>query len=1148
MKLSAILLLAGALHVSAAGYSQKVSFTGKDVKLESIFSVIKQQTGYVLFCNTDLLDHAKPVTLSVKAMPLEDFLAAILKDQPLEYSVERKTIVISRKPLIDILLIPHATDTVMPVTGRIVTADGTPIPSATILIRGKSIGTTSDATGNFGLRTVSVNDVLTISSVGYEPREVKVDGRTMIIQLNPSLRKLNEFAVVSSGYQQQSKEYTTGSYAQPLKEVFDARVAPDVLSKLEGITSSLVFNRDLYGNTTMNIRAMGTIYANDQPLIVVDNFPYDGDIKNINPNDVESITILKDAASASIWGVRAGNGVIVITTKSGKLNQPLRVSLNANFTVFGKPDLKYNPEFLNSVDYIGVEKFLFGKQYYDGTLNDPALPAVSPVVEILAAERAGTISPAEAQSKLDAFSKIDYRDEKLAHLYQHAIYQQYALNLSGGGSKTSHYLSLGFDRTPEFMINNFMNRITVNAVNSFHPLGDKLEISAGINYIQSDRQSDLITNEMGRQRPPYTRLTDNNGNPTPIVWEYRPSLADHAEESGFMNWQFNPLKEIGLRMMNNRMNDIRFLTGIHYKIVNGLNAEFTYQYQVIKSESLNNATANSYFVRNLVNQFSILDNGMVAGYNYPKGGYKSLTNANEVSNNIRAALTYQREWPRHMVNIIAGGETRENVGTSNGYVLVGYDEQSGQAVPVSNMEYYPVYPAGYYSSLPVGVADLSKQTDRNRSLFSKAEYTFDRKYTVSASARTDGSNYFGVKTNQKSVPLWSAGAKWHLSNEDFYRNSWLPYLSLRASYGYNGNLDKSLTAVTTIYHTSGGELYPGLPHAFVRNVPNPELRWERVSILNLGADFAMKNGILSGSIEYYRKKGTDLISDAPVDPTTGVNQIRGNFAEMMGSGIDMEIKTLNVNRAFKWQTSFLFSFVTDKVTDYKMEMPPGYEVGSGKGPLPTVGKPVYSLFSYRWGGLDPATGDPMGYMDDKLSNDYPAVMYPTTRDNIVYHGTTRPKFYGGLSNTLEWKGIMLTTNISYKLGYYFRRSSINYHKLFTEGSGHKDFVVRWQKPGDEKVTNVPSMTFPANQNRDNFYGNSAIMVERGDHIRLRDVSLSYEIHPRWAGFHLNNLRIYAYTNNLGIIWRANSHNLDPDEVSKLSPTPRSFAFGITANF
>jgi len=393
--------------------AQNITLKTNQTPLRSVLNKIEQQTGYDFWYNKGTIDESEKINIDFKNQSLESVLKSLLSPRKLSFEMVDKTIFVRpasslRTPKAESLRSTIQTD----ISGVIKDVKGNLLSSATIRLKGSDRATTTDANGSFIFSKLPEQGTILINSIGYLSQEInytKNGNRNFSVILEEARTDLQEVNVVSTGYQQIPLERATGSFAQPIKEMFDRRIAPDLLSKLKGITSGLIFNsnstRTSSGQTDINIRGRSTMYANDQPLIVLDNFPFTGDIRNINPNDIESVTVLKDAAAASIWGVRAGNGVIVITTKQGKAGTPLNISFSAAVSMFEKPDLRYNPNQLSSLDYIGLEKTLFDRGYYDANLNDIInYPVISPAVELLWQHRSGVLSSEQLASRLSQLS------------------------------------------------------------------------------------------------------------------------------------------------------------------------------------------------------------------------------------------------------------------------------------------------------------------------------------------------------------------------------------------------------------------------------------------------------------------------------------------------------------------------------------------------------------------------------------------------------------------------------------------------------------------------------------------------------------------------------------------------------------------------
>lgn len=1026
-----------------------------------------------------------------------------------------------------------------------------PLAGATVQVKYTPYQALTDSAGRFQLSAPSGSLQLQVSHQSYQSVEIKVTPGTatgLTILMQESTLVLEE-VTVSSGYQTIARERATGSFEKIGPSLLNRAVSTDVISRLEGMASSLYFSKEV-GDPKLFIRGLSTLNTGTAPLIVLDNFPYEGAIENINPNDVESITILKDAAAASIWGARSGNGVIVITTKKGRYNQRTRLTLNSNITFGQKPDLYYSPDFLQAAEFIQVEKFLFDKGYYNSQLNNTTgRPVLSPVVELLAKARAGTMPAAEVEKQLEAWRQLDIRKDYEKYFYQNSIQQQYALSLSGGNSDIHYLLNAGHDQNQSTVVGNQSARTTLYFHTSIKPL-PRLELQASLNYAYNSGGNNgltAITPGGGKNVIyPYAQLADASGAALTVEKDYRLSYIDTTGGGRLLDWKYRPLEDQALRDNLQQSQDLLLRIGGQYHLARGLRAEFRYQHQRVHSESRSHYAAESYFARNLVNRFTELSPGGLIR-RIPMGGILDKGFSTLSAYAARAQLNYTGSYRKSDLSAIGGAEIRQAHTEGQRWRTYGYNDDLLTSHNTDFVTDYRLWQNLGTATIPNN-ASFQDVTDRFVSFYANASYTYDRRYTLSASARKDASNIFGVSTNLRGTPLWSAGLSWQLSNEAFYHAGLLPFLKLRLTYGYNGNIENDLSALATINFV-GAAAPLNLPYAYIRSAPNPELRWEKIGQLNAGADFSFRNNRVSGSLEYYHKKSVDLLSLTPVDPTTGISLITMNTAHLHTRGADLRLNAAILDRKFKWRTQVLFSYVRSKVTRHLREnTSKGSYAGYGYTILPIEGKDPYSIISYRWGGLDPQTGDPLGFVAGDKSKNYSQIVNTPSWDELVISGTARPPFFGNLLQTFTWRGWSASVNVGFKWGYHFRRTGLNYSGLFSGWNGHREFSDRWQQPGDEAFTNVPSMIYPANNNREKFYTLSEATIAKGDHIRIRDAQFSYDTGMvTWGRYRLQSLQLYIYGNNLGILWRANRWSIDPDYGTGL-PIPPSLAVGIKAQF
>ena len=1028
-------------------------------------------------------------------------------------------------------------------SGKIIANDtGLPIDKATVSLKKNHMRVLSDTKGDFVIHATALPDTLEITVVGFESQTVPLGANRvdeLLIRLVPSHIVMEEVNV-STGYYEIPRERATGSFAVVSNQLLNRSVSTDILSRLEGVTNGLQFERtSTVGENSppakLRVRGLSTIHAVTEPLIVVDNFPYEGDIEDINPNDVEYVTVLKDAAAASIWGARAGNGVIVITTKKGKYNEPVRVSFNSNVNMVERPDLWYDPKFIPAADWMGVEKFLFDKGFYGEGDDYAGLP---PYVELLIKQRDGGVSEADFNSEKEVFERGDVRRDAFRYLYRNAVNQQYALNVQGGTAKSRYYVSGGYDKNATNVIGAGNQRVNLS-FNTATKLWEDLELNAGlfytggINTAKSARLTDI--SPRGFRTPPYTRLVDDEGNGLPILRQFRIPYVEAAQENGLLDWSYRPLEERALIENTVARNHIRFDGGLKYRIVPELTAEVRYQYQGSDVERRELSNRESYYVRDLVNRFTQPDGTQIIPY----GDILSGNGSKQIAHYGRLQLNYSKAFGGdHQLDGLAGAEIRSDVTVGDpGYLLYGYDDNILTSTPALDYtELYSVNPKGY-ARIPTSES-IAHFTDRNLSYFGNVSYSYRNRYVLTVSSRWDASNLFGVKTNQKGVPLWSAGLGWKISDEDFWNRDAVPYLRLRATYGINGNVHPRASAFPTIsVHT---DYTTQLPAANVINTGNPSLRWEKVKTWNIAADFQLAHGWLDGSVEYYNKAATDLLGNRFLDPTTGTDQNLINYADLNTRGLEIELNANILRGAFQWRVSGLVNYTVNKVTDYDVDENFSWPSYLGNVPPPQVGKSMDVLYALPWYGLDPQTGFPVVRMEGVAGDNYTGYLNGLTYGDLLVAGVKIPPLQGALRNTFEWKGFSASVNITWKGSYVYRRSSVDYRLMFDQGAMHRDFVDRWKSPGDEVRTDVPAMPTDVSINRDVVYLNAEHLMEKGDHIRLKDVQLGYRLNQ--------HIRFSVYANNLGLIWKKSDAPEDPDYPAAAYPNPRSIAFGVQANF
>ncbi|RZL06032.1 MAG: SusC/RagA family TonB-linked outer membrane protein, partial [Pedobacter sp.] len=781
---------------------------------------------------------------------------------------------------------------------------GTPLPGAVVKLKTGDNVVYTNTEGRFVLEGVQPGNVIVVTYIGYATREITVNGENasnLRIVMSTDVNKLAEVDVVSTGYQTLPRERSAGSFAKVDMDVVANRtISMNVLQSLDGLVPGLVINNAPLKNQVL-IRGLSTVSGagnlpgqstTAQPLYVVDGLPvpasndYDNlpeMILNLNPQDVESITVLKDATAASIWGSRAANGVIVIKTKSGAFNSKMRVNYNTFVNFQGKPDLDYIPT-LNSQQYVqtGVELFNAGHtewrtisgQYFGG--------GIPPLELILYNQERGLISAERATAQLDSLSRLDNRSQIKDLFYRNALF------------KPAKALSL-------YLITDISNNIA----------------SGKRNY------------NVNNFSIPYQMYRDAEGNnlTVPHLTDLSDSLRRDAEGRSRMKLGYNPLDEFDYGSTNRDALMARLNGGFKLDIYRGLSFQGTYGYSKGKNNIRDFESLQSFTVRREIAQFAVAATPANAPRYYipATGGQLTTINGDQHTWDIRNQLAYDNTFGKHQFTALLGQEAREEFSTSLSSKVRGFDETllthanvdwATIVAPIMGTAWPNV--ANVASAMTAGNDSFrnSEVTNRFTSYFANLAYTFDRRYSLNASWRNDQSNLFGKDKSAQNKPIWSLGGRWNISNEQFMQSvDWLDRLSVRATYGIMGlSPNSGVAASRDITGPTGSAFFPGSIGLRVITPGNPNLSWERTATTNFGLDFSIFRERLSGNVELYNKNTTDLIGVVFPNTLTGFVSITGNQGNLNNKGIEASLSSDNIrSRNFNWSTSLNFAYNKNKL-------------------------------------------------------------------------------------------------------------------------------------------------------------------------------------------------------------------------------------------
>jgi TonB-linked SusC/RagA family outer membrane protein len=1043
------------------------------------------------------------------------------------------------------------------IKGVVKDEQGDPLPGVSVLIKGTQKGVSTNFDGVFSL-TASIGDVLVFSSLGFADEEVIITSKTnYTILMKPSTEQLEGIEIVSTGYQKISKERATGSFAKIDAEVLQQKIDQNIISKIIGEAPGIQFDPFIQekNNIGLVIRGRSSINATTEPLVVVDGFAIPGGFSTINPNDVESITILKDAAATSVWGIRAANGVIVITTKSGDKNNKLAIDVSVNSSITLKQDIFDTPfadpsaQVDHQIALFQFEQFSQERNLFDGRLNEFSLFQTNSVRETLLRLQRGDIDIATADARINALRNNDGREEFSRLFMRASTWNQYNLSLSSGGEKYNFNSSLVYNRNEESIVGNRSDQFIFN-VNAKYNLTDKLKLRFSSNITQNKDEDGLGTSAVGylNSYPIFERIVDDNGDYLPMFTGVNIESSELAQRRGYpYPWTFNLKQEADNIDGNSISTDIRIQTGLNYEILKGLTVDVSYQY--LYNTSLNRSVFNEnrFFTRNTINRFAQQDaNGVVNETPIPLGSILSTSTSNTVDNTFRAQANYSVSFndKLHNIDAIAGYEARTQVTEFIRDRKYGYDDQS---LIFTQPNFNTLYEDPIFGGQRLINDGETVVFNENRflSYYANAAYNYDRRYTISGSIRLDDTNLFGASEEFRNTPLFSVGAKWNITNEDFFTSKLVDNLNLRATFGSGGNVDRNTSPflVARQGRDAGSFLNNYLT---ISNPPNPTLRLEKTKTLNLGVDFSLVSNRIYGSVEYYNRESEDLLARRNISPTYGLSSSFLNVAELYNRGVDIDLGLRVVQtKDFNYEMRILYSQNENKVTRID-ESNPGeiflwtqYDANAF-----VIGEPVDAFFSFRYAGLD-SNGNPSFFNENdevvEVGGDIGAI------ESLKPEGSRSPNRTGSLTNTFTYKNFSLRVLATYSGGNRFRFER-NYDPRFFNTNVYSDFVNRWQQPGDELLTDVPRLTSP-NETGTPLYlylDESDRNTDDASTIRLNQVNLTYRFQQGFVQkLKMRNLSMSLQGDNLKI-WNFNKWDVDP--FSRTIPIPPTFTFNLTANF
>ncbi|RBL89528.1 SusC/RagA family TonB-linked outer membrane protein [Chitinophaga flava] len=1191
-----LLLTTALLHVSFSVMAQVVTIKTAGAPLEQVFTDLEKQTGYTVVANYDIIRKARPVTVTAQQMPLESFLSAVLKDQGLDYFIRSKTVTITRKtadkqPAADVTAI----QTNPAVTGVVTDSTGTPLPGATIAIQGKPGFAPTDGSGRFSIKAVP-GETLLVTFLGYQPVLVKVmpGQQDLHVIMKPVVAQLGEYVVeVSTGYQKLKKTQLTGAFTVIDRKTYlqSVPVTGNIIENMEGRMAGLVLNMNQTGVTDpsnaspFTIRGVSTFQAVKKPLIVLNGYPTEINIESLNPYDIESITVLKDAAAAAIYGVRASNGVVVINTRKGLDSKP-QFHLTAAMTVKPKPDYR-KLGLLTGKGYVDFEIASAFNSMKRGELSKEALDAANgtytPVFSIADDLYNGHITQQEADKLLAPYEQYDNTDDYKRLFLQNQQLRTIDFSFNGGNRNATYFLGVNrvdnqrgekfsaFDKTS---INyrgafDFMKIFTLDVQSIFSTLNDK---RVPIPEYTSFRPYQHFLDDAGNPLPAY--LSPYNDSYYGFDGQYGTISPERNAENmkmGLYDTYYYPYQEMFESSTHLKQNIYRLQGNLRAKVMPGLQLELGGVFERQQGTLTDWASENANQTRLMLNYYAARDPYTDKPlFRFPQGGVNKTTESLINTYTVRGQATYNKLLnDKHDLSFLAGGEVRRLTTSSRLSTVFGYDGNTLSMKPVDlsligNREVSPEYkdvliPVDYgYLDDYTMFRDFFRETyqdDRFISGYANGGYTYDERYSITGSLRIDQSNLFGTDPRFRYTPLWSAGFSWNLHREQFMAvHTWIDELKMRLSAGYNGNIIK-LSGPYTILGAAINNLTPNTLVGYgIKTLRNNQLRWEKTLNYNAGLDFGFWQRRVYGSIDYYIKKGTDIFSSLGIDATKGMSNAALNNASIINKGLDININTVNISgKKFKWQTQVTGSFNQSKVLNVANQFTGFYDFTRVGYPENVVGYPISAVFAHNYLGLN-KNGQPIVRGEDGkplVLSFGPRVDVPFS--SLKYMGVNDPRYVLGLNNRFDFGDVNLSFLIMYYGGNVAR---VKPPSIFGDRplEGIQNY---WKQPGDEQHTMIPGLPVeygePGYYTVRTGYDYAQQFFRKMDFLVLRNVTLGWDVNEKLAkkaGL-LNPRLVFQVQNPFKYVFSGN--DIDPETLNYLSgtrglPVVPAYTLSLNVNF
>lgn len=1202
MKTTLFLIFVMVAAVQANSLAQRVSVSASQMKMEDFFSEISRQTKHRFFYSSEVARAVGNVQVDLRDASFEDALKSVLDPAKFEFKVIAGTVTINLKEengQKKTVVTGHAQNRV---TGTIRNREGEPLIGASVSIKGTSRAVQTDVNGTFSI-TADGDAILEVRYVGYQVKEIAVDNQQIVaIVLDADKRALESVEVVATGYQTLNQKFFTGS-AQGLRaEDIKRDGVPDISRMLEGQAAGVSVQNvsGTFGAAPkIRIRGATSLSGDNKPLWVVDGIILEdvvnisnealstGDastligssVAGLNPDDIESFNILRDAAATALYGARAMNGVIIVTTKKGRNTEGTpNFSFSNNLTTFLKPSYR-TYDILNSADQMAFMIELENKGYFNHSQISRArnggvfYKMYNQMYEYDEASDSFALRN-DFESRVNFLNRYANANTNWFDLlFKNSLMQEHSLSVTSGTAKSQIYASTSFLQDHGWTVVDNVKRFTGNIRGNFN-VNDKLSIELLTNVSVRDqktpgansRDTDAVTGRYSRDFDinPFSyalntsrMLTayDENGNREFFVRDWAP---------------FNILHELENNNMRLTMLDLKIQGGLKYKLFDDLTYSFDGAYRYAKSDAEHMVTEFS----NMANAYRAMGDATIINDNdflydnpdspnmfpvsvLPQGGFYNVNSDGITNYYMRNTVEYDKEIDEnHSLNVFASTELRYTDRQNRTMEGVGYQYDRG-GVPVidPNMIKWRTEEGQYYYGMEYNY-------DRFIAHMARVAYSYKGKYNVNATGRYDGSNLMGDEPTARWLPTWNISGAWHLDEEDFFPadQNILSSASIRGTYGLVGSLGAANNSSVVFYNRPSRRPFLSDVETalLIDGLKNDELTWEKLYETNLGFDLGFANNRYTLSLDLYKREIFDLIGAFRTSGIGGQFTKMANYGDMEGKGVDATVSA-SIFRGgdFTWMTRLNLGYNQNEITNLDSRPNLWTLIRQDGGAL--VGGPQRGLYSIKYQGLIPGFGIP--YFINENGEESMNVYFQNTTgvDNLVYHGPIDPTLTGGLYNQFSYKNFSLSFLLTFAAGNHIRLDPNFNIRPSDLSAATYDYLRRYYGEYPMFDTNIPGMIDGVSENQEisgypyNAFNYSDQRVAKGDFIRFKQFSVGYQLPRTWAeAARLKSASLSLVGNNIWLMYSDSRLNgQDPEFFGAggvAMPIPSQFTLNLKVGF